>query len=133
MRCRLGQFKVPIVLRHVPRWFTRLDILFLFAYAKGVAKSCRIMFTDGAGIGHTATVAANSLYEAAALGIAEFKRSGFAFGNLSAATTLTVAIEAPTTTHELTVGKLESWLNTNGKTPREQAAKVTLRQVLGRG
>jgi hypothetical protein len=31
------------------------------------------------------------------------------------------------------VGKLQSWLDTNGKTPREQATKVTLRQLLGRG
>jgi hypothetical protein len=47
-------------------------------------------------------------------------------------TRLTVAVEAPTTTHVLTVAKLQSWLDTNGKTPREQAAKVTLRQLLRR-
>jgi hypothetical protein len=34
-------------------------------------------------------------------------------------------------THELSVGKLQAWLNASGKTPREQAAKVTLREVLG--
>jgi hypothetical protein len=98
-----------------------------------VAKACRVSFTDGAGITHTVSVAASSLYEAAALGIAEFKRTGFAFANLSAGTKLTVAIDAATTTHELPVAKFESWLATNGKTPREQAAKVTLRQLLGRG
>jgi hypothetical protein len=29
------------------------------------------------------------------------------------------------------VGKLQAWLNASGKTPREQATKVTLREVLG--
>jgi hypothetical protein len=42
-------------------------------------------------------------------------------------------VEPPATTHELSVGKLQAWLATNGKTPREQATKVTLRQLLGRG
>ena len=33
----------------------------------------------------------------------------------------------------LAVAKLQVWLDTNGKTPREQATKITLRQILGRG
>jgi hypothetical protein len=32
----------------------------------------------------------------------------------------------------LTVAKLEAWLDTNGKSPREHAMKVTLRKLLGR-
>jgi len=47
-------------------------------------------------------------------------------------TRLRIAVEAPTTTHELTVDRLQSWLNSNGKSPREQAVKVGLRQLLGR-
>jgi len=47
-------------------------------------------------------------------------------------TRLKVAVETPSTTHELSVGKLHSWLDSSGRTPREQAAKVTLRQLLGR-
>jgi hypothetical protein len=42
-------------------------------------------------------------------------------------------VEPLATTHELTVGKLQAWLESNGKTQREQAVKVTLRQLLGRG
>ena len=49
------------------------------------------------------------------------------------ATRLTITVESPPTTHELPVAKLQSWLDTNGKTPREQAVKVTLRQLLARG
>ena len=89
-------------------------------------------FTDGADVTHTVTVSASSLYEAAALGIAEFKRNGFAFANVGSATRLRISVQPPAATHELTVAKLQSWLDTNGKTPREQARKVTLRQLLGR-
>jgi hypothetical protein len=82
---------------------------------------------------HTVTVSTSSLFEAAALGIAEFKRSGFAFTSIGPATRLKIAVEPPAATHEVSVAKLQSWLNTNGKTPREQARKVTLRQILERG
>lgn len=89
-------------------------------------------FTDGDGITHTVSVSASSLYEAAALGLAEFEKGGFAIMIAGSGTKLTVAVEAPTTTHVLTVAKLQSWLDMNGKSPREQAAKVTLRQLLRR-
>lgn len=81
---------------------------------------------------HTVSVSASSLHEAAALALAEFKKSGFAFTAVGPATRLKVAVEAPTTTHELSVGKLQAWLDSSGKTPSEQAKKVTLRQLLQR-
>jgi len=81
---------------------------------------------------HSVTIAAGSLYEAAARGVAEFKRTGFALAEIGPGTRLTITVEGPSTAHELAVSKLQSWLNTNGKTPREQAMKVTLRQMLGR-
>lgn len=95
-----------------------------------MASSCRVSFTDGAGVTHTVTIAAGSLYEAAARGIAEFERTGFALAEIGPVTRLIVTVEPPTTSHELTVAKLQSWLNANGKTPAEQAVKVTLRQLL---
>ena len=81
---------------------------------------------------HTVSVSASSLFEAAALALAEFKKSGFAFTAVGPGTRFRVAVEAPTTTHELTVAKLQGWLDSNGRTPREQAVKVTLRQLLQR-
>jgi hypothetical protein len=65
---------------------------------------------DGANVTHTVTVSASPLYEAAALRIAEFKKSGFAFANIGPARRLTIAVEPPATTHELSVGKLQAWL-----------------------
>ena len=109
-----------------------LDFRLLFAYAGGVSSTCRVSFDDGAGMTHTVSVSASSLYEAAALALAEFKRSGFALAAVGPGTRLKVAVETPATTHELSVAKLQSWLDSSGRTPREQEAKVTLRQILGR-
>jgi hypothetical protein len=109
-----------------------LCILFLFAYNTAVPYTCRVSFTDGANITHTVTVAASSLYEAAALAVAEFKRSGFALAAVGPSTRLTVGVETPATTHELTVAKLSAWLDAAGKTPAEQATKVRMRQALAR-
>jgi hypothetical protein len=103
----------------------------LFAYHKGVSSTCQVSFTDGADVRHTVTVSASSLYEAAALGIAEFKKNGFAFTSIGPATRLKISVEPPATTHELSVGKLQAWLDTNGKTSREQATKITLRRSSG--
>ena len=94
--------------------------------------TCRVSFDDGAGITHTVSIAASSLYEAAALAIAEFKKSGFALAEVGTATRLKVVVEAPTETHELTVARLQAWLDSSAKSPREQSVKVRLRQLLGR-
>jgi hypothetical protein len=58
---------------------------------------------------------------------------GFTFVNIAPATRLKISVEPPAIAHELSVGKLQAWLDTNGKKTREQATKVTLRQFLGRG
>jgi hypothetical protein len=105
----------------------------LFTYAGVVPSSCRVSFEDGAGVTHTVSVAASSLYEAAALAVVEFKRCGFAQAAIGPGTRLRIAVEVPTTVHELNVTRLQAWLDASSKTPREQALKVTLRQLLGRG
>jgi hypothetical protein len=64
-----------------------------------VSSPCRVSFTDGGGITHTVSVSASSLYEAAARALAEFEKYGFAVMIAGPGTRLTVAVEAPTTTH----------------------------------
>lgn len=110
-------------------WIVRL----IFAYTESVpnVRKCRVSFTDTEGVTHIVEVAASSLYEAAALALAEFRRCGFADAEAGPATRLTVAVEAPSTTHELTVRKLSAWLDGGGKSPSEQAVKVRLRELLG--
>jgi hypothetical protein len=104
----------------------------MFAYARFVSSTCRVSFTDGANVTHTITVSASSLYEAAALAIAEFKRNGFALAAIGPGTNLKISVQPPVVEYDLSVSKLHAWLNSTGKTPREQATKVTLRQILAK-
>src|SRR5260370_37919444 len=93
----------------------------------------RVSFTDSAGVTHTVSVSASSLYEAAALGIAEFRRCGFAEAMVGPVTRLRVAVEARATTHELTVAKMRAWLASSGKTPKVHATRVNLWEQIGHG
>jgi hypothetical protein len=45
------------------------------------------------------------------------------------ATRLTVTVKSPTTQHELTMAKLESWLAGGAKSPNEQVVKNRLREL----
>jgi hypothetical protein len=93
-------------------------------------RTCLVSFTDSNGIRHGVEVAASTLYEAATLAMAEFRRCGFTADAPGPATRLTVAVKSPSTTHEVQWAKVEVWLQGAGK-PNEQAMKVRLRELLG--
>ena len=67
------------------------------------------------------------------MAIAAFRNCGFAEGMVGPGTRLKIAVESPSTTHELPVAKLHAWLQGNGRSPQEQALKTKLRQALGSG
>lgn len=93
------------------------------------AHTCIVSFADSEGIRHSVEVTASTLYEAAALAIAEFRRCGFTANAPGPATRLTVAVKIPATYHEVQWGKIEAWLQSAGK-PNEQALKSRMRELL---
>jgi len=88
-----------------------------------------VSFTDSEGVKHAVEVAASTLYEAAVLALAEFRRCGFTAVMPGPATLLNVAVKAPSTSHEVRVSRIEAWLQSDGK-PNEQALKTRLRELL---
>ena len=95
------------------------------------ARICLVSFTDSEGIRHAVEVSASTLYEAAALAIGEFRRCGFTSNAPGPATRLTVTVKSPATSHEVRLSKIEAWLESGGRSPKEQALKTRLRQALG--
>jgi hypothetical protein len=93
------------------------------------AHTCLVSFIDSNGIRHAVEVAACTLYEAAVLAMAEFRRCGFTADAPGPATRLSVTVKTPVTSHEVQWGKIETWLQSAGK-PNEQAMKGRLRDVL---
>ncbi len=92
-------------------------------------KKCRVLFKDVEGVVHSTEVEAESLYEAAALGLRVFKRAEW-MGDIGAATRITVQIHEPPVEHFLMYAQLETWLRGSAKSPAEQVVKKRLREML---
>ena len=93
------------------------------------ARTCLVSFTDSENIRHGVEVSATTLYEAAVLAMAEFRRCGFTANAPGPATRLMVKVQSPATSHEVQWGKIEAWLQGAGR-PNEQALKGRLRELL---
>ena len=66
---------------------------------------------------------AETLYEAAVLGMTTLRAAGWIDApNL----TIEVTVKAPETTHSISSGVIAAWLSRSGKSPREQALKSRL-------
>jgi hypothetical protein len=81
---------------------------------------------------HTVKITAASLYEAAILGLAELRRCAMVEDAPGPAAKFTIAVESPSTVHEVPMQKLTAWLQGDGRSPAEQALKVRLREILRR-
>jgi hypothetical protein len=93
-------------------------------------RSCTVSFRSPSGIVHSADVQAETLYEAAALGVALLKKDGWIEG-LGPATRLEIVVRQPATTHVISVQQLQRWLDGVTKTPLDALRKAKLRQLLG--
>ena len=93
-------------------------------------RSCTVSFRGPSGITHSVDVQAETLYEAAALGVALLKKDGWIEG-LGPGTRLEIAVRGPATTHVLSVQHLQRWLDGVTKTPLDALRKAKLRQLLG--
>jgi hypothetical protein len=96
------------------------------------SRSCAVSFVDPESIEHSVHVSAASLYEAAVLALAEFRRHGFADTAFGSATKLNVRVKAPEAAHVVAVGKVKAWLDRVGRSPREQVEKNRLKYLLTR-
>jgi hypothetical protein len=88
---------------------------------------------DSAGIRHSVEVAAESLYEAAALAVNEFRRHPWTEGmEPGAVTRLAVSVNAPEMTHELSIRHLEKWAASSSTSPSDAVLKARIRALLDR-
>lgn len=79
---------------------------------------------------HSVEVAAASLYEAAGLAVAKFRKCEFHGLHIGPGTVLTVAVKQPEAIHEIRFGKLQEWLEGGVASPKEQVMKVRIREAL---
>ena len=95
-----------------------------------VPRVCEVSFQDAAGMRRSVEVSASSLNEAAVQALKVFRESEMVEGLLPGpAANLTVTVRA-LESHQTKVMEVEAWLSTQGKTPRDQALKTRLRELL---
>src|SRR6516162_396957 len=90
-------------------------------------RPCRVSYQDSDGIRHSVEVTAETLYEAAVLGMTTLQAAGWMN---SPSLTIEVTVKAPETTHSINSGVLAAWLSRSGKSPREQALKSRLLDLM---
>ncbi len=89
-------------------------------------RSCTVSFDDGTGVRHSVQVSAESSFEAATLAPAHLQERGHVPGP---AAHLEIAAHSPIVNHSVTVQRVQNWLHSGGKTPKEQALKSRLRDL----
>ncbi|HEX2459703.1 MAG TPA: hypothetical protein VHJ58_06100 [Vicinamibacterales bacterium] len=92
-------------------------------------RTCTVSFRSPSGIAHSVDVQAESLYEAAALGLGLLKRDGWIEG-LGPATKLEIAVRQPAANHVVSVQQLERWLDSVTASPADVLRKAKLKQLL---
>jgi hypothetical protein len=90
---------------------------------------CTVGFKAATGISHSVEVEAETLYEAAALGLARLKSDGWVEG-LGPGTRLEIVVRQPPTHHTLTVSQLQQWVNGTTSSPAETLKRSRLRHLL---
>lgn len=85
---------------------------------------CDVTFTDGRGVRHTVQVHAQSVLEAAALGVKTVRDTGV----LDDDATYDIVVEIRTTTrHQVASQRVKAWLESSSVSPREKLLKEGLK------
>jgi hypothetical protein len=94
-------------------------------------RTCKVSYLDSEGIEHAVQVTAETLFEAAALALVAFRNADLlASGAPGQASRLTIRVSAPVATHTVSMQRLAAWLGGAGRTPKEQALKARLNDLL---
>jgi hypothetical protein len=90
---------------------------------------CTVSYTDVRGVRHSVEVIAESLFEAAVLGVKRL-REGDWNDRPGPGATLEIEVRPPSVKHTVTIQQVSRWLNGASSSPAESMKKVHLRDLL---
>jgi hypothetical protein len=93
-------------------------------------RSCLVSLTDSRGVQHSVEVTAETLFEAAALGVALLRKHGWVDQGFALGTKLQVDVREPAPRHTVTLSQVERWLDGATCSPNERVRKDRLRELL---
>jgi hypothetical protein len=86
-----------------------------------------VSFIDSDGIRHQTAVDAETLYEAAVQAVRNFREHGCP---PAPASVLEIEVHPPSVTHQLTLLKVQGWLESSAKSPHDRITKERLKGLL---
>jgi hypothetical protein len=92
-------------------------------------RTCTVSFTDTRGIKHSVDVTADSLFEAAVLGV-KVLRAGEWNDPPAQTAVIEVEVRNPSVRHTVSLVHISRWLNGTSNSPAESMKKVKLRKLL---
>ncbi len=92
-------------------------------------RSCSVSFVGPTGVRHSVEVMAESLYEAAILGVSLLRHDGWA-DPVAPGTPLEIQVREPATAHVVTVAQLRRWVDGVAVNPDETLKKRRLKMLL---
>ena len=95
-------------------------------------RACTVSFTDPRGIKHSVDLTADSLFDAAVLGV-HILRSGEWNDPPGQTAMIEVEVRNPSVRHTVSLVQISRWLNGASNSPRESMKKVQLRKLLATG
>lgn len=94
-------------------------------------RTCLISFTGPAGVRHSVEVAAESVYEAAAMRISMLRQDGWTDA-LAPGSKLEVQVREPATVHTVTVNQILRWVDGVAVSPDEVLKRRRVKELLAR-
>ena len=92
-------------------------------------RTCTVSFAGPSGVRHSVEVTAESIFEAAALGVSALKNSGWADA-IAPGTELEIEVREPATCHRLTVQQIRRWCDGVAVSPDDTLKKRRLKRLL---
>ena len=93
-------------------------------------RTCLVSLTDARGIRHSVEVVAETLFEAAILGLGILRSDTWVEGAVGAATKIEGEVREPATKHAVTLQQIERWLSGATISPNERVKKDRLKGML---
>jgi hypothetical protein len=93
-------------------------------------RACTVSFTGPTGVHHSVEVQAETLFEAAGLGLALLRQADW-IDPIAPGTRIEVRVKSPETTHSVTLAQLQRWIEGAG-VPDEIIRKQKVKQLLGK-
>jgi hypothetical protein len=92
-------------------------------------RTCTVSFLGPSGVRHSVDVTAESVYEAAALGVSALRNGGWADA-IASGTELEVQVREPATSHRLSIRQIQRWCDGVAISPDETLKKRRLKELL---